>query len=632
MKILLVEDDLPTRSILADALTAHRYQVNAAADGQMGLALAEQALAEQWSYDLILLDIMIPKIDGLSLCQKLRNQGCQTPILLLTAKDSTTDRIMGLDAGADDYMVKPFDVDELLARVRALLRRGRAIASAGITWENLRVDSATGEVQCGEQLLHLTPKEYGLLELLLLNPKQVFSRRAILDRLWNFDDAPGEETVSTHVKCLRQKLKAAGSRDLIETVHGLGYRLRSPNVLASIPTSVLTESNESIAESSANILPAIESPVQQTQDRIAKIWEKFKAEFFQRLVLLQQAATALQADALSAELQQQAKHEAHKLAGALGVFGFKEGSQVAKVIETLLQQPLTIADTATFASQVDRLQQLLAVSPTPFPSATPSDLPKPSSPFVQPMLLIVDDDLALAERVRVEAIAWNFRVAIATDLNVARQFLGQTPPDIILLDMNFPGENGLSLLQELMQREPKIPVLAFTGQGDFQHRLEVAQGGVNIFLQKPMPTHEIMIAVTQALTPQPANNRVMIVDDDDSQLATLTALLQPLGIEVTSLNDWQQCLDLLQRTAPNLLVLDLEMPGCSGLDLCQVVRNDPKWHHLPVVFWSAHEESTAIDRAFAAGADDYIHKSVDASELLSRIVYRLRRGGFLYPT
>lgn len=223
MKILLVEDDPLTRTTLSEILLAHQYTVNTATDGLTTLEMAGSFL-----YDLILLDIGIPKLDGISVCKQLRSKGYQNPILLLTARDSSTDRVMGLDAGADDYVVKPFDINELMARVRALLRRGKSVSTAVMTWENLSFDPINNEVKSGERLIHLTSKEYCLLELFLLNPKRIFSRRAILDRLWDFAESPGEETVSTHIKCLRQKLKAAGSANPIETVHGLGYRLRSP--------------------------------------------------------------------------------------------------------------------------------------------------------------------------------------------------------------------------------------------------------------------------------------------------------------------------------------------------------------------------------------------------------------------
>ena len=146
---------------------------------------------------------------------------------MLTAKDSSTDKVMGLDAGADDYVVKPFDLRELMARIRALLRRGNAILPPVLSWENLRLDPSNCEVTYKEKLLHLTPKEYRILELFLRNSHRVFSRSEIIEHLWSFDELPGEETVKVHIRSLRQKLKLAGApADVIETVYGLGYRLK----------------------------------------------------------------------------------------------------------------------------------------------------------------------------------------------------------------------------------------------------------------------------------------------------------------------------------------------------------------------------------------------------------------------
>jgi DNA-binding response OmpR family regulator len=198
--------------------------VNTAADGETGLQLAQV-----YDYDLILLDVMIPKLDGISLCRELRSRGCQMPILLLTALDSSKDRVQGLEAGADDYVAKPFNLPELIARIRALLRRGKtALTNTNLTWEKLLVNPDTTEVSYGEKLLHLTPKEYNLLELFLRNPRRIFSRSAMLDRVWSAGEFPQEEAVTAHIKGLRHKLKAAGMTvDLIETVYGLGYRLKN---------------------------------------------------------------------------------------------------------------------------------------------------------------------------------------------------------------------------------------------------------------------------------------------------------------------------------------------------------------------------------------------------------------------
>lgn len=607
MKILLIEDDPVISSTLANTLTAHHYTVNQAVDGQTGLELAEA-----FEYDLILLDVVIPKLDGINVCKHLRSQGYQGLILLLTAKDSATDRVIGLDAGADDYVVKPFNLDELMARIRALLRRGKPISSSVITWENLYFDPINSEITCNDRPLRLTPKEFCLLELFLLNPKRIFSRKAILDRLWDFSEAPGEETVSTHIKCLRQKLKAAGATDPVETVHGLGYRLRSP----------------SDTQASESKLPAIPNQKgveeQKVKAKTAKIWQKFKGKFLEQFSTLERVAVALKTNSFSSEIQQQAQQEAHKLAGSLGIFGLMQGSQLARELEELFQTSvIATADAEKIIALVELLGQEL--------QKTPNSEGESAASTYTPLLLIVDDDLLLADRIRIEAIAWGLRVEVATDLAVARKAIAQSPPTAVLLDLNFPGaETGLTLLKELMQRQPQIPVIAFTGQGNLTNRLEVARLGGCVFLQKPLPTYEILKAVTDVLHQSQIqhHNRILVVDNEVTALIRVSKLLQPLGVEVTGLNDSKQFWEVLTTTVPNLLVLDLELSGFSGLDLCQTVRSDPKWRHLPIVFLSAHTAAEKIEQAFVVGADDYMSKAIADAELVTRIIHRLKRGGF----
>lgn len=225
MKILLVEDDSRIAKAIAEALHDQHYVVEVAHDGELGLTFAETA-----TFDLIILDLMLPKLDGISLCRKLRQRGNKTLILMLTARDTSADKVLGLDAGADDYVIKPFDLPELLARVRALLRRGNVTFSPILEWEKLTLNTNECLATYCDTPLNLTPKEYALLELFLRNGSRVLSRSAILERVWAFEDIPGEETVKVHLRSLRQKLKAAGAPpNLIETVYGLGYRL-NPNL------------------------------------------------------------------------------------------------------------------------------------------------------------------------------------------------------------------------------------------------------------------------------------------------------------------------------------------------------------------------------------------------------------------
>ncbi|MGR3275303.1 response regulator transcription factor [Acaryochloris marina NIES-2412] len=221
MRILLVEDDDRIAKPLAEDLRHQHYIVDVAADGELGWHYTQST-----DYDLILLDIMLPRLDGISLCQQLRRSGYSGFVLMLTAKDTLTDKVVGLDAGADDYVVKPFELDELAARIRALCRRPPQIQPSIFEHGALQLDPSRHHAHYGETLLDLTPKEYILLEHLLQHPGQVFPRTMLLDRLWELDRTSSEGTVKTHISNLRCKLKAAGGSDqLIETIYGVGYRL-----------------------------------------------------------------------------------------------------------------------------------------------------------------------------------------------------------------------------------------------------------------------------------------------------------------------------------------------------------------------------------------------------------------------
>ena len=182
MKILLVEDDDRIADALAEALTDHYFTVDIAADGKSGLAFTEL-----YPYDLVILDLMLPKLDGISLCQQLRSRGYLTPILMLTARDSSSDKVIGLDSGADDYVVKPFDLAEIMARIRALLRRRGDSLPMILEWEKLRLNPSNYEVTYDGTMLNLAPKEYGILDLLLRHNQRVFSRGEILDHLWSYE-------------------------------------------------------------------------------------------------------------------------------------------------------------------------------------------------------------------------------------------------------------------------------------------------------------------------------------------------------------------------------------------------------------------------------------------------------------
>ena len=225
MRLIVVDDDRALRDVLRRALSLAGYDVRLAESGAG--ALGEIAASQP---DAVVLDIGLPDINGLEVCRLLRREGNRVPVLMLTARDAVSDRIDGLDAGADDYLVKPFDIDELKARLRALLRRSGADTDAegGLSFNGLRLDAGRHGVVVGEKFIELTRTEYQLLELLMLNPRRVLPHGLIYDRVWGYDFGPTSNALRVYIGYLRRKLEDAGAGPVIHTVRGVGYALREP--------------------------------------------------------------------------------------------------------------------------------------------------------------------------------------------------------------------------------------------------------------------------------------------------------------------------------------------------------------------------------------------------------------------
>ncbi|MGH2654245.1 MAG: response regulator transcription factor [Actinomycetota bacterium] len=221
-KVLVVDDEPAVREAVGRALRTEGYRVETASDGQAALETHAQ-----FGPDAMVLDILMPRTDGIDVCRSLRRAGDRTPILMLTARDAVADRVEGLDAGADDYLVKPFGLDELLARVRALLRRTLPGADdQPLTFGDLALDPVEHSVRRGEREIELTRTEFLLLELFLLNPRRVLPREVIFDRVWGYDFGATSNTLEVYVGYLRRKTEAGGEPRLIHTVRGVGYVLR----------------------------------------------------------------------------------------------------------------------------------------------------------------------------------------------------------------------------------------------------------------------------------------------------------------------------------------------------------------------------------------------------------------------
>ncbi|HLZ72706.1 MAG TPA: response regulator transcription factor [Dehalococcoidia bacterium] len=220
MHVLVVDDDERVRNVMRRALRLEGHRVSEAADGEAALRNLREA-----DPDLVILDLRLPGIDGIEVCKRLRSVS-EVPVLMLTARDTVPDRVQGLDSGADDYVVKPFDLDELLARVRAFGRRARAEQPAALRFAGLTLDPGTREAWRGERKLALTPREFDLLELFLRHPRQALTRELISDRVWGYECDFESNVIDVCIKYLREKLEAGAELRLIQTVRGIGYALR----------------------------------------------------------------------------------------------------------------------------------------------------------------------------------------------------------------------------------------------------------------------------------------------------------------------------------------------------------------------------------------------------------------------
>ena len=223
MKILVVDDERAVRESLRRALELEGYEIELAADGNEALYRLESSNAEP---DAMILDLLMPGVDGLEVCRRIRDGGSQLPVLMLTARTEVEDRVAGLDAGADDYVVKPFALEELLARLRALLRRTTDEAGEVLRFADLELSPGTREVRRGERSIDLTRTEFSLLELFMRNPKQVLTRSIIFERVWGYDFGFASNSLDVYIGYLRRKTEAGGEPRLIQTVRGVGYALR----------------------------------------------------------------------------------------------------------------------------------------------------------------------------------------------------------------------------------------------------------------------------------------------------------------------------------------------------------------------------------------------------------------------
>ncbi|MGB7087438.1 MAG: response regulator [Phormidesmis sp.] len=672
MKFLLVEDDVALAGAVEQLLAEHHYVMDLATDGIMG-----RDMAEAFPYDLILLDWSLPKLEGVELCKYLRNEGNYTPIILLTARNESTDKVAGLDAGADDYLVKPFGFEELLARIRALLRRAEGIVSPVLQWGDLCLDPRSSEVTCRSVPIPVTPKEYALLELFLRNPSRIFSLDALLDRVWPFDDTPNVGSVRTHIKGLRQKLKKAGLPDMVTTVYGLGYRLKSADFVrppqadvsdAEVPsvpaTAPLVDAGKGDSDSSGGDSRREVNPGKLD---LSSLWQGMSETYIKRVVKVANTLRILQPGLVEKPVAEKLLKEAHSLAGSLGSFGFQPATTNCREIEAILRANayLSAQHVHQLEMLITQVQQVLEqglAQPTPSPAQAPAkeeaesgvlaSMPA-SVPLLTPIellpgqlfqLLMVkarnDRDASWLKSLTAEAVFHQIQVRTVDDIDQARRMIfpegdfdsAHQPPHIVVFDFDgsehLPGNDSpeFELLADLQTAQPPIPPLVLTAVASFENRVRVARLGVAGLLQTPVTPTEVLETAVQVLQKGVVPTaKLLIVDDDPAMLTLLQSILHPWGFRLQLLSDPQNFWQVLERFEPDLVLLDVQMTEISGFDLCQVIRNAPHWQEMPVLFMSGYTDADTIQQVFSVGADDYIRKPIVAPELVARVLSWLER-------
>ncbi|MBD2449033.1 response regulator [Nostoc sp. FACHB-152] len=611
MRILLIEDDEVLLDVLLQSLTSQHYVVDAVQDGQSGWEYAQST-----SYDLILTDVGLPRLDGIKLCQRLRAEGYTIPILLITAKDASSDRIRGLDAGADDYLTKPLDLAELQARLRALLRRGEVSPTTVLQVGDLHLDPRSCEVKYANKPLKLTPKEYTLLEVFMRNPARVFSRGQLVEHLWTFDDPPLEESVKAHIKGLRQKMKAAGAVDWIENVYGLGYRLREGVGEQNFKSERGDKGDR--GEGITSLISSSASIEQEFKQGMSRLWQQYRGLMIERLQALQTAAEAINQGKLTQTLSHSARQAAHKLAGVLGMFEKEAGTLLAREIEEiLLSDAMSSAQEQQFLALVGQLGEMLNLGET-----------QPSLPRETPRLLLIDPDLNLGRELQELAQSFNRCWQQVATLELGKTWLQSHSADLVVLatDAAKQQEDSLTLLADLASRTPPISALVLAAADDLLDRVAIARAGGRGFLHKPVAAVQVWEMARQLLqVTQSSTINVLVVDDDPVFLAALRPMLEPWGMRMTGLDKPLRFWEVLRSVVPDLLILDVDMPQVNGIELCQAVRIDPDWQSLPILFLTARCDRATIQQLFTIGADDYVSKPVVAAELLTRITNRLER-------
>ncbi len=579
MKVLLIESDDAIVVALVKRLTAHHVVVDVVKNEEDGWTYGST-----FGYDLIVVGGESHHINGVGLCERFREEGLTLPILLIMAQNTNVGLVHALDAGADDCIVGSFEMDELHARIRALLRRGRANPFPVIVWGDLVLNSSTCEVTYREQPIVLTAKEYSLLELFLRDTQHVFSIEEILDSLWSSEEFPSEATVRSHLRRLRRKLQEAGATsDFIATVHGRGYYIKATDGEAN---GVANRGGEFQAQQNGSQTNGFLS--RPSASPVSPIAEKEQGEdslSFEWTSKWSQSETDDTQSSQAPILLILSRNEA--FAHAIAAAAVTQGIRVA--IASSLEQ------------------------------AKPWLVPNAMRPF--------PDAILIQTPVRIKAVQALVR---ERDVSVSSDCEHETSLAESKTSANL--ERTLDTLRLMGEHHLSIPIAVMSHAATWSDRLLASRRGSTLFLSEPITPNQVVVALLPMLRVKGDSTKVLTLDSDPAWLQAMLTLLTPWGFEVITLDDVEPLMDVLDSVNPEVILLDAHLSTVDGIELCRLLRHDPKWRHLSIFVLSETADPLLQERAFVSGADDYLTKPIQGKELAERIMARLRRLQFVAAT
>ncbi len=596
MKILVIEDDQSLVHLLSEQLRQD-YLVEVVEDGLIGLEYGRKS-----NSDLLIIDVELPRLNGFEICQMLREEGIQSPILLLSARSQERDKVQGLALGADDYLVKPFRMPELMARVQALLRRPPVRMGSHLRWGELCLDPGMVTVTYRHQAVDLRPKEYKLLEILLRQGQRLSTHDQLLDQLWTYEEVGSRDALKAHIKGLRKALARVGvPPDWIQSIRGMGILLNPVygDSTTDQPVEETTDPQrpsfppfpDEGEETSVSVLPQLQA-----------VWPDFQQLFQDRVRVIGSTLQQWQTGTGSETDRHKAHAAAHALAGSLGVFGLHQGTQWAQELEDALldrieSRPLPpgLLDT------IRRLDQIIAQDPMVMDSKGRDSLAPQN---VQVLGLGLDAQAAQALSSITEQMG--IQIVMAASLAEAQMILDRTSIDVMVLDWEDPSLQGAGIS---LAHQVGIPVVGYLRQDGLGERIRAQKLGTTGVLAPPLHSEWVTQTLRRVIgQPTGSAARLLVVEDDPVCLDRLKNALHP-HYQLTLLKDPQDFWQILQERQPQICLLDVRLPHFSGLELCQAIRSDCRFDQTPVVLLTGYPSD--VDRAVALelGATDYLSKS-----------------------